>query len=298
MAGVSPLQIWTALLKAGASVIQAAGIMGNMIAESSLNPEAVQQGVSDPGYGLVQWEASSYPTAPSLVTGNPAADLAAQIQLLTSTGGFQAASGSTVAETAGNFAANYERCDGCESGGSQFSQRITNAEQVAGWASSGSWPATSAQGSTTAVLTSAQISESNAAQADCLWSIGWGGIPGTSWLSDLFGGGGNVGGGEVCIFSKSEARAMAGIFLMVAGVVIMAFGAGGLLGVAALQAPKLIQAAGTPARVISQAAGVPAKYSAAFGGKAAGAGAADTAAAAEAGTAAGGLAETAEIAAV
>ena len=45
--------------------------------------------------------------------------------------------------------------------------------------------------------------------------IGFGGIPGTSFLNDIFGSGGNVG--QFCILSKSEVRALLGGLLLVAG---------------------------------------------------------------------------------
>ena len=51
------------------------------------------------------------------------------------------------------------------------------------------------------------------ATADCL--IGFGGIPGTSWISDIFGGGGNLG--QVCLLSRPSARAVIGAVILVAG---------------------------------------------------------------------------------
>jgi hypothetical protein len=71
------------------------------------------------------------------------------------------------------------------------------------------------------------------ATADCL--IGFGGIPGTSWINDVFGGGGNVG--QFCVLSRPEARALigglllvAGFPLMVAGLVLTVAAAGSTLG--------------------------------------------------------------------
>lgn len=55
------------------------------------------------------------------------------------------------------------------------------------------------------------------ASADCL--IGFGGIPGTSWISDVFGGGGNIG--QFCVFTRSEARAVLGTALFVAGALVI-----------------------------------------------------------------------------
>lgn len=55
------------------------------------------------------------------------------------------------------------------------------------------------------------------ASADCL--IGFGGIPGTSWINDIFGGGGNLG--QVCLLSRPMARAVLGGLILVAGGLVM-----------------------------------------------------------------------------
>ena len=95
-APVSPQDIWDALRAQGATPIQAAAIMGNQIAESSLNPEAsVIDSNGARSVGLNQWNADSYPSSGSLVTGHPLADMLAQVKFLASTGGFAAAKGST-----------------------------------------------------------------------------------------------------------------------------------------------------------------------------------------------------------
>lgn len=126
--------VYNELLAAGASTTEAIGMMANMINESSFNPEAVgDQGTS---FGVVQEHGSfAY-----LVTGNATADLKKQIALLKSQGGFSDASGSTGAQAAGNFSANFERCVGCQPGGAQYNQRVANAATVEGWISSGHWP--------------------------------------------------------------------------------------------------------------------------------------------------------------
>lgn len=131
---VSVSDIYHELISQGASTIEALGIMANMINESGFNPEAVgDQGTS---FGLVQQHGSySY-----LVTGDPAADMRRQIQTLKGLGGFSAASGNTPQDAAGNFAANYERCVGCQSGGAQWSSRRANAATVVGYFKSGKWP--------------------------------------------------------------------------------------------------------------------------------------------------------------
>lgn len=213
----SPKQVYDELTAQGASSVQALGIMANIINESGFNPEAVgDQGTS---FGIVQQHGSQYA---GLVTGNEAADLKAQVRVIAQNGGFRAASGSTPAEAAGNFAANYERCVGCQPGGAQYNSRVANAATVTGWASSGKWPASAG---------SAQAAQTTAAQqaqqlgSTCI--IGFGGVPGTSWINDIFGSGGNVG--QFCLFSKSEARAVVGGLIMVAsgsvalvGVLILA----------------------------------------------------------------------------
>lgn len=262
---VSPLQIWQALLSAGASSVQAAGIMGNMIAESSLSPEAVNPADSNgyASYGLCQWNAGSYPNASSLVTGNPAADLAAQVNFLATTGGLGAASGSTVQETAGNFAATYERCGGCQPGGSQYDQRVSNAEQVAGWASSGNWPAGSSQGAITAQLTSAELTAAEQEASDCLWGINYGQVSGGGLLggitSDILG---SIGlSGEVCIFTKSEMRAIIGAGLLMAGLSVMSMGMLLLALTAGLDiAAPIITGMARPAELAARAAGIPERY--------------------------------------
>lgn len=57
--------------------------------------------------------------------------------------------------------------------------------------------------------------------SDCLY--GFSGIPGTSFLSDVFGNGGNVG--QFCILTRSEARGAAGVALMTAGGLMLITGA-------------------------------------------------------------------------
>lgn len=74
----------------------------------------------------------------------------------------------------------------------------------------GTGNANSGMGTTsTAAVAAAQSSLSST----CV--IGFGGIPGTSFLNDIFGSGGNVG--QFCILSKSEVRALLGGLLLVAG---------------------------------------------------------------------------------
>ncbi len=123
--------LFNALRSAGASQNQAIGLIANAMAESSLNVETKHLDSNGYySYGLWQFNQASHPTANTLVTGNPSKDMIAQIQYLFQSGGLSAASGSTPQQVAGNFAANYEHCVGCESGGSQNALRQGNVATV------------------------------------------------------------------------------------------------------------------------------------------------------------------------
>jgi hypothetical protein len=75
--------------------------------------------------------------------------------------------------------------------------------------------------------TAADLAASQAALGStCL--IGFGGVPGTSWVNDIFGSGGNIG--QFCLLSKSEVRAVLG------GLIMAASGAVALTGVLILAA--------------------------------------------------------------
>lgn len=143
--GCGPEAIYTALLAAGFSTIQAIGAMANAINESRLNPET-PPGDGGHSWGLWQFNDQSYPDAPH-PTGNCAQDITRAVAYLKSHVSGSALSGSTGAEVAGNFAANFERCVGCQPGGAQFSSRVANAATVAGWIASGNWPSSGGSGS-------------------------------------------------------------------------------------------------------------------------------------------------------
>ncbi len=201
MAGCAPRDIYNALIDAGATAVQAIGIMANMIAESALDAEAAAMDTNGHmSYGLVQWNTASYPNAASLVTGNCAADIKAQVNFLAQTGGFSAAlpSGSgTAGQAAAGFATGYERCQTCVPGGASYDQRVANAATVASWAASGKWPASAG----TAAKTAAGTGGSTATGAKtCLI----GPLPHTSW----------------CLLTRSEGRAVMGASLLVAGALL------------------------------------------------------------------------------
>lgn len=150
--------IWNALVGAGLSSNQAAGVMGNMQNESSFNVETnAMDSNGQRAYGLISWNAGSYPNASSLVTGNEASDLTNQINyLLHDTSNIQAGlAGSSAQQVAGNFASQVEVCAGCQPGGAQYNARVANAQQILSEAQSGNWPAGgagAATGSTTGIL--------------------------------------------------------------------------------------------------------------------------------------------------
>jgi hypothetical protein len=224
-AGVTPKQVYQALLAAGASTIQAIGIMANSINESGLDPESINHGDPNGGsYGFVQQNGGQYAT---LVTGNPVADLAAQIKVLATNGGIAAASGTTPAQAAGNFAAKYEVCQGCQPGGAQYNSRVANAATVAGWVASGSWPtsAGSPAAQTAAATSSGGSALGGTTDPACAFGI-HAGAPGLSSLPLI----GSAFQADLCFIHKSTVRHMAGGLLMLAG------GAVGLPGVLLLAA--------------------------------------------------------------
>jgi tail lysozyme len=216
---VTPVQVYDQLLGAGFSTPQAVGIMANGINESSLQPEA--RAVDSNGQysnGFLQWNEASYPDSGSLVTGNCLEDLKAQIGYLKSTVSGPALNGTTGAEVAGNFAQSFERCAGCQPGGAQYQQRVANAAKVQGWISSGNWPAATGPGVSGkggSADTGATASDTSLA-SECLI-----GIPNPAHSIPIIGG--LFSTNLTCLFSKSEARALAGGLLMLAsGTVALA----------------------------------------------------------------------------
>jgi hypothetical protein len=134
-----PSGIFEALINAGFTVNQAIGAMANAINESNLDPET-PAGDGGTSFGLWQFHNTSYPDAPH-PTGNCKYDIVQAVGYLKTHVSGAALAGSTPGEVAGNFAANFENCQGCQPGGAQYSQRVANAATVAGWVTSGKWPA-------------------------------------------------------------------------------------------------------------------------------------------------------------
>lgn len=123
--------LFNALRSAGASQNAAIGMIANAMNESSLNPEA--RALDTNGYysnGLWQFNEQTYPDSGSLVTGNASKDMIAQITYLFNHGGLRDATGSTPQQAAGNFAAQFEGCQGCQAGGAQYNSRVGNVATV------------------------------------------------------------------------------------------------------------------------------------------------------------------------
>lgn len=237
-ASVTPKQIYQALISAGASTTEAIGIMANGIAESGLDPEAIgDQGTS---FGLWQQHGSQYST---LVTGNPVNDMNAQVHTLAANGAFASASGSTGAQAAGNFAANYERCTTCQPGESSYEARVSNAATVAGWVSSGNWP-TSA-GSATAATSGGAGSTSNSTDPTCAW-----GFSGSLVVTSV----------NICVVKKTTLRHLAGGLLLLAGGGTVLVGAV-ILAASAFQRTGALGKAADAAAVVPGAAPVAAGLS-------------------------------------
>jgi hypothetical protein len=237
--GVTPKQIYQELIAQGASTVQAIGIMANMIAESSLNPEAV--GDNGTSFGLVQQHGAQYAT---LVSGNPAADAKAQIKVMAQNGGIAAASGATGAAAAGNFSANYERCTTCQPGGSSYNQRVANAATVAGWVSSGKWP-TSAGSATAAAAGGGSTSNSN--DPACAW-----GFSGSLVVTSV----------NLCVIKKTTVRHIVGGLVLINGGVVVLVGAV-ILAASAFQKTGALGKAADAAAVVPGAGPVAAGLSAA-----------------------------------
>lgn len=135
--------VYNALTARGFSLDQAAGIMGNIAHEDSdFSPET--HALDTNGfwsYGLVQWNQGSYPNANRFVTGNPQRDLRAQISAIVRAWKSAGITATTPAGIAGEWAANFERCEGCQPGGQQYTERQASAVQIAQAARTGNWPA-------------------------------------------------------------------------------------------------------------------------------------------------------------
>ena len=232
---VTPHEIYALMTQRGFSTNQAIGVMANMINESGLNPEAQNPGGPAAGVGLVQWETTYYPGAASLVTGNPQQDVRAQITYLAQTASKQSLSGDSATAVAGNFARYFEKCAGCQPGGSQYKSRVANVAQLEAALKSGNWGTVT--GSSVGGSGSSSSSSTSAQTSTCL-------ISAPSVLG--FGGG--------CLFSKTNARAIIGGLVFGAGG-LTAFAGLAILTASAFSHTKAGQAAGKAAGSVLEGAG-------------------------------------------
>lgn len=139
---VGPQQIWAALTGAGFSAVQAAGIMGNAAQETggqSYQNINVEENIGGACFGMVCFTTGGGYVASQLVTGNPSADLTAQVAMIasqcgpTNTGCWGGASDPASAALA--FSTNWERCGACNN-----PVREAQAQAVYSAAQSGNWP--------------------------------------------------------------------------------------------------------------------------------------------------------------
>lgn len=127
---------WDYLKGKGLTDAQAAGVIGNLIAESGVCPESVQSGGA--GRGIAQWSEGGR-WQPQLMTGNEAQDLANQLDYMWTelavnnyNGSYTALQASkTPNQAATVFGALYEQCAVCNNPGSgDVLNRITLALAV------------------------------------------------------------------------------------------------------------------------------------------------------------------------
>ena len=140
-------------LQHGFTPAQSSGIVGNLMQESNVNPESQQP--NGPGRGIAQWSAGGR-WIPSLMTGNPSADLNNQLdyvlQELQSNPAYglsQLEATQTPVQAATVFGKQYEMY-GIAGNRFNYAQDVYQAAQTNNWPSvtSGSPPAANGGGST------------------------------------------------------------------------------------------------------------------------------------------------------
>lgn len=134
--------IYSDLIAAGATATEAAGIAGNAYGESGGNPEEVVLDSND-AYSRGLWMMNDQGAGAGVnwsqyITGNVQQDIANQVALLKSQGGFGDASGSTPAAAALSFEENYEHPASISA---SAGTRESAASSVASAASTGNWSA-------------------------------------------------------------------------------------------------------------------------------------------------------------
>ena len=183
--------IWDDLIAAGASPLQAAGIEGNIAQESGGNPESQ---VPDPtgtdpsawSHGLVMWNDAGAGAGISggangknagswgqYITGNPTADIGAQIDYLVQHGALADATGTTPQDVALHFEQAFERA------APQYANlpnREDSAAMVANAAATGVWPTTTSAAGTATGVWPATTSATGTAQTTGILSNAVGSI--------------------------------------------------------------------------------------------------------------------------
>lgn len=218
------------LIKKGLNPAQAAGIVGNLWQESGLNPNA--NNPSEGAMGIAQWEGGRRTNLYAFANqvGTPANDFNTQLDFLWyELTGSESASLSDLKQTntpgsaAATFAANYERCQGCASGGGSVPNRVTFANTVYAVATGQTAP-----GGTPQIVTGqpgnsgtgveGPVSSTGASPVDdCQVKIP---------LPSL----GPIGGGSVCLWHTGWSRALLGGACLVAGGVMVLTGVALLAG--------------------------------------------------------------------
>jgi hypothetical protein len=129
-----PRDIYKFLREAGLNRTQAVAVLGNVENESSYNPETNAMDSNGlRSYGLICWNAGSYPDAYKLVTGHPTQDIKAQIRfLLTHTNNVWRVlhSNLNAHDMAGDFNQFVEVSAYSWPGGIQHEQRSANADHI------------------------------------------------------------------------------------------------------------------------------------------------------------------------
>jgi hypothetical protein len=129
-----PRAIYIALRQAGLNRTQASAVLGNVQNESVYNPETNAMDSNGlRSYGLICWNAGSYPNAYKLVTGHPYRDIRVQVRyLLHNTNNVQKVlrSGLNAHNMAGDFNQFVEVSAYSWPGGIQHEQRSINADHI------------------------------------------------------------------------------------------------------------------------------------------------------------------------
>ena len=215
------------LIGQGLTPAQSAGVVGNLISESGVQPNGAN-GDGGIAHGIAQWHPDRWGPLAAWAQGQglDPNSLTGQLAMLwhelnTSETGALAGlrSTSTPSAAASSFAGLYERCAGCASGGGSVPGRIANALSV--FSGSSTTGSTSA-GSTAGGLgdgTDGNVLTASDSSNPCVFNL-----PGVT-LPII---GTNLGGN--CLIHQSQLRALAGGAILVAGGIVVLAGLIALIG--------------------------------------------------------------------